>query len=68
MDRFASALNTKLHRFNSLFWQPGSEAVDAFSQIWTFENNWLVPPINLVIRTIKHLIACRAKGTLVVPK
>ena len=25
-------------------------------------------PINLVIRAIKHLIACRAKGTLVVPK
>ena len=68
MDRFASVLNTKLHRFNSLFWQPGSEAVDALPQIWTFENNWLVTPINLVITATKHPIACRAKGTLAVPK
>jgi len=68
VDRFASNLNNKLPRFNSVFWLPYSEAVDAFSQDWSVEINWLVPPINLVIRTIKHLIACNARGTLVVPK
>ncbi|XP_063446947.1 uncharacterized protein LOC134726472 [Mytilus trossulus] len=68
IDRFASVENRKVMRFNSLFWQPDSEAVDAFSQVWTNENNWLVPPINLVIRSIKHIIACKARGTLVVPK
>ena len=30
IDRFASSLNNKVHRFNSLFWDPKSEAVDAF--------------------------------------
>ncbi|CAC5425029.1 unnamed protein product [Mytilus coruscus] len=65
---FASVENRKVLRFNSLFWQPDSEAVDAFSQILTNENNWLVPPSNLVIRSIKHIIACQARGTLVVPK
>ena len=30
--------------------------------------NWLVPLINLVIRCIKHLVACGDRGTLVVPK
>lgn len=68
VDRFANAQNAKLQRFNSLFWYPNSEAVDAFSQSWHFENNWLVPPINLVSRVIKHILHCRAIGTLIVPK
>lgn len=50
------------------FWLPYSEAVDAFSQDWSVEFNWLVPHTNLVIRTITHLIACNARDTLVVPK
>ena len=68
VDRFASSVNTTLHRFNSLLWNPGSETIDAFSQNWFSENNWLVPPINMVIRAIRHLVACKAKGTLTVPK
>ena len=43
VDRFASHLNSKLSRFNLLFWNPNSEAVDAFSQNWHGENNWLAP-------------------------
>ena len=68
VDRFANSSNKKLERFNSLFWNVNSEAVDAFSQNWNGENNWLVPPINCVIRTVKHLVVCKAKGTLIVPK
>lgn len=34
---------------------------------WENENNWLVPPVNLVVRAIRHLIACIAFGVLVVP-
>ena len=68
VDRFASSLNTKTEKFNSLFWNPGSSGVDCFTQDWKNDINWLVPPIYLVIRCIKHLIYCRAKGTLIVPK
>ena len=68
VDRFASSMNAKLHKFNSLFWCPESQAVDAFTQNWVGENNWLVPPIFSVIRCMKHLIFCEAKGTLIVPK
>jgi hypothetical protein len=68
VDRFASAKNNKLPRFNSLYWNPGTEAVDSFTQNWAMENNWLVPPIYLVIRTIRFIIFNRAVGTLVVPK
>ena len=39
IDRFASAENKKLERFNSLFWNPGTERVDAFLTSWEYENN-----------------------------
>jgi hypothetical protein len=68
IDRFASQINTKLPRFNSLFWNSTSEAIDAFTQDWSEENNWLVPPIYSVLRVFKHLITCKAAGTLIVPK
>ena len=34
IDRFADHLNTKLPRFNSRYWCPGTEAVDAFTCNW----------------------------------
>jgi hypothetical protein len=49
VDRFASSLNNKTEKFNSLFWSPFSSAVDAFTQNSAGENNWLVPPIYLVV-------------------
>ena len=39
IDRFASSYNAKLSRFNSRFLHPGTEAVDAFTQDWSSENN-----------------------------
>lgn len=67
VDRFACCYNTKLVRFNSRFYHQGAEAVDAFTQNWSFNNNWLFPPTVLIIRVIKHLRACQASGTLIVP-
>ena len=67
VDWFANASNTHLPRFNSRFSVPGSEAVDAFSVLWTGENNWLVPPVHCIIRVVQHLLVCTAVGTLVVP-
>ena len=48
VDRFASYWNAKLPRFNSRNWNPGSEAVDAFTCDWKNENNWWCPPPYLV--------------------
>ena len=67
MDRFASFHNSQLPRFNSRCWNPGAEAVDAFTVNWVGENNWLCPPIALIPRVLRHAQACSAKGTLVVP-
>ena len=44
VDRFANYHNRQLERFNSRFWNPQSEAVDAFTVNWHGENNWWCPP------------------------
>ena len=67
VDRFACRYNTKLPRFNSWFFQPGCEAVDAFSQDWGYDNNWLCPPVCLIVRVLKHMEVCLARGTLILP-
>ena len=54
VDRFASPDSAKCARFYSKFWCPVAEGVDAFSVDWAGENNWLVPPIYLISRTIFH--------------
>lgn len=67
IDRFANEHNFKVERYNSLFWTPSTEAVDAFSQDWENENNWCVPPVVLVPRALNHLVYCKGNGTFVVP-
>ena len=39
IDRFADVHTRQLERFNSLYWNPWSEAVDAFTCDWSKENN-----------------------------
>ena len=68
VDRFASYYNTHLPRFNSRFWNPGTEAVDAFTCDWHGEVNWWCPPPYLVPRTIKHAQRSGVCGTLLVPE
>ena len=68
IDRFANHTNTQLPRFNSRFWNPGSEAVDAFTRDWSGENNWLCPPLFLIPRVIRHALNTAASGTLIVPR
>jgi hypothetical protein len=34
IDRFANSTNAKLSRFNSLFWNVNTEAVDGFTYEW----------------------------------
>ena len=67
IDRFADGRNTKTARFNSRFYWPQCEAVDAFTQDWSCDLKWFVPPIYLVGRVIRYLRLSRADGILVVP-
>ena len=67
VDRFADNFNANLPIFNSKYWCPNTSHVDAFSVSWRYENNWLVPPITLIGRAVKHVRASSARATLVVP-
>lgn len=67
VDRFASSHNAQLPRFNSRFWCPGTEAMDAFTVDWKGECNWLCPPIYLIPQVLRHAKNCGCVGTLVVP-
>lgn len=68
IDRFATYKNRKTARYNSLFMDVESEAVDCFTEDWGGCNNWLVPPVCMVAKTILHVVYCRANATLVIPK
>ena len=68
IDRFANFCNTQLPRFNSHFWNPGTEAVDAFTCDWGDDVNWLCPPPYLIPRTICHALQTHACDTLIVPE
>ncbi|XP_060574478.1 uncharacterized protein LOC132732127 [Ruditapes philippinarum] len=68
IDRFASHFNNQCLRFNSRWWVPRTEAVDALSQYWGNDINWLVPPPRLVPDCIKKMQSEQAKCTLIIPK
>ena len=67
IDRFADVYNRQTERFNSRFWNPESEAVDAFTCNWGNENNWLCPPVHLINRVVQHAKKTNAQVTLIVP-
>ena len=67
-DRFASYNNAQLPSYNSIFASPGSSGVDAFSQDWSVDNNWLCPPVSLIVPCIRKLQSCKRRGTLIIPE
>jgi hypothetical protein len=67
IDRFADHQNSKCKRFNSRWWVPGTETVDAFTVEWKGENNWCVPPLELVPQTLKHAWETGGNASIVIP-
>ena len=69
VDRFASAHNSQCARYNSEFADPGAEAVNAMTQDWRFENNFIHPPpdrdlLNAVAQKLREQ---PTRATVVVP-
>ena len=67
-DRFATYYNAQLPRFNSKFASPGCSGVDALAQDWSGENNWICPPVSLIVDSVRHLMSCSGRGTLIIPE
>ena len=68
LDRFATYYNAQLSRFNSKFASPGCSRVDAMAQDWSAENNWICPPVSLIVDSVRHLMSCSGRGTLIIPE
>jgi hypothetical protein len=67
-DRFADDKNKKIDRFNFRLLVSGTDGIDDFAFDWQHENNWCVSPIHLIPRVVNHMLICRRKGILIVPK
>ena len=68
VDCFSSHFNSQVARFNSKYFSTGCSAVDALAQDWGSHNNWLCPPVYLIIVSVKHLCCHKGVGTLVIPE
>ena len=68
VDCFSSHFNSQVARFNSKYFSPGCSAVDALAQDWGSDNNWLCPPVYLIIASVKHLCFHKGIGTLVISR
>ena len=68
IDRFASASNTQVPRYNSKFYEYLAEATDAFAQDWQFDRNWAVPSIYTITRLLEFLPQTNSRTILVIPQ
>jgi len=66
-DRFANDANNEVSLFNSKYYCPNTQGVNAFHFSWANHNSYLLPPVYLIPRAIRHLESCTAKGVLVAP-
>ena len=67
VDRFTNNGNTKTEKNNSKYWSPGTFDANVFTVSWSGENNYLVPPIYLILRVIAHIKRSNCQGMLVLP-
>lgn len=69
IDRFSSHYNNKCERYNSRWWVPGTQGVNALDQYWGKpEVNWVVPPPRLIPDVLEKIQTDEAQCTLVVPE
>ena len=67
VDRFASHLSRQVSRFNALWWSPGAEGVDCFTQHWEGECNWCLPPPKLLCNLHNFLSTVACHATVIFP-
>ena len=68
IDRFASHYNAQTPRYNSKFASHGCCGAGALAQDWSRDNNWICPPVGLIIHSVRLLMSVSGVGTLTVPE
>ena len=65
VDRFANCQNAQLTRYNSRYWDPLSEGVDALAQKdWAQENNFVNAPFCLIPQVLDIVQCQKAHATI----
>ena len=68
IDRFVSATNSQLPRFNSRYHEAHAEGVDALAQgNLDTERNFVNPPFRLIPHVLRVIQAQRAEATIIAP-
>ena len=67
-DLFATYYNAQLPRFKLKFASPGCSGVDTLAQDWSADNNWMCPTASLIVNSVRHLMSCSGRGTLIIPE
>ncbi|XP_078586057.1 uncharacterized protein LOC144867916 [Branchiostoma floridae x Branchiostoma japonicum] len=66
-DRFASNYSAQLTPFSSRWWNPQTDAINAFASSWTMHYNWIFPPPCLIPRILSKINQDNCCGTLIAP-
>lgn len=56
-----------MRSFQFKLYVPGTEAVDAFGQDWSKDNNYLVPPVSDISNVVKRIESSHVYGALIIP-
>lgn len=68
IDRFATMTTSQLDRYNSRYYDPLTEGVDALAQQnWAHENNYVNAPFRLLPRILDVIDKQRANATIIAP-
>ena len=64
VDRFAKKT---VNKSNSKYFCPGTSHINAFTDEWSRDRNWLFPSKSCIGSVLRYLILCKARGALPVP-
>jgi len=66
-DLFADGKNAKTAKFMSLYYESGSQFVDAFTANWNVGVLWVCPPVGSISKVVSKIKNSKCQGILIVP-
>lgn len=67
IDLFASRLNNKCTNYVSWHRDPDALAINAFTLCWSNYYFYAFPPFSMILKTLRKIIADKARGIMIVP-
>ena len=67
IDRFASEMTSQLPCYNSLYFDPRTEGVDALARNWSGENNFINCPFWMLNKVVNKIFREKVAATVITP-